>query len=429
MTSGGRHCLRILAAIAIGLLFGTEVYAGTLAAIRFAGNHTTQPEVMLQEMVIRPGDDIDAARIETSRQGIMNLGLFKSVTAEVLEEEAGSVLLISVVEKWYILPIPRVGVRGDGDAEYGMELRFDNLFGMNQRLELETITKESLTSDTPLRRELFLGYSYPRIVGTPYQLSVGASEVMRDERQVDEAGAEIGIYEQRSRNLRFGLYRWQTVTGPSRGLRYGGGTALQWERYRHVSGTPVLQQDARNVQLNGLLELVEVDEDRYRRRGRVYGYAPTVGLSQLGDFGYHQHLFYYRRHLPLDEGRANLDYRFQLGLAKGMAFGLYGWTLGGSSSLRGYEKEYVTGNAMLLNNIEYLFPVSGYGQMRGVIFGDIGNAWTEAADMDLTDLKTAVGIGLRWRVQTFVNVTIRLDHGWGLEARTQATYLSTRTMF
>jgi outer membrane protein assembly factor BamA len=416
--------------MAIGWLLAAEALAAApLADIRFAGNHTTQPEVMLQEMVIRPGDEIDAARIETSRQGIMNLGLFKSVTAELLEEAAGTVLLITVVEKWYILPIPRVGVRGDGDAEYGMELRFDNLFGMNQRLELETITKESLTSETPLRRELFVGYSYPRIVGTPYQLDVGAGEVTREERQLDEAGVETGTYEQRSRNLRFGLYRWQSVTGPSRGLRYGGGTALLWERYRHVSGAPVPHRDARNVQLNGLLELVEVDEDRYRRRGRVYGYAPTVGLSQLGDFGYHQHLFYYRRHLPLDEQRANLDYRFQLGLARGKAFGLYGWTLGGSSSLRGYEKEYVTGNAMLLNNIEYLFPLSGYRQMRGVIFSDFGNAWPEASDMDLTDLKAAVGIGLRWRVQTFVNVTIRIDHAWGLEAKTQATYLSTRTMF
>lgn len=430
MTAHAGSSLRIFVTITIGLLFCMETFAaGTLAAVRFSGNQTTRPEVMLQEMTIAPGDVIDASRIEASRQAIMNLGLFKSVQAELHEEETGTVLLISVEEKWYILPIPRIGVRGDGDAEYGMELRFDNLFGLNQHLEIESLTKESLTSDTPLQRELFLGYSYPRIIGTPYRLDIGVGEVKRVERQTDAAGTETGQYEQTSHNLRFGLYRWQSVTGPSRGLRYGGGVGLRWENYAHRSGVPVPHQDAEDVQLTGLIEHVDVDEDQYRRRGRVYGYLAELGVEQWGDYGYHRHLFYYRRHLPLDERRSNLDYRLQIGLANGVAFERYGWYLGGSSSLRGYEKDYVGGNAMLLNNIEYLFPVSGYRQMRGVLFSDIGNAWAEASAVDLSDLKASVGIGLRWRVQTFVNVTIRLDHAWALDADTQATYLSTRTMF
>lgn len=422
--------MRILATMVVGLLLCTQSFAAeTLAAIRFAGNDVTRPEVMLQEMSIQPGDAIDEARIEASRRAIMNLGLFKSVRAELLDEAVGTILLITVTEKWYILPIPRIGLRGDGDAEYGMELRFDNMFGLNQRLEIESLTKESLTSDTPLRQEMFIGYTYPRIVGTPYRFSIGAGEVERVERQLDESDTEIGRYEQQTRNLRLGLYRWHVVPGPSRGLRYGGGIKLQREDYQYLRGAPVPYQDGLDVQLNGLVELVEVDEDRFRRRGRMYGYSAEFGIAQFGDYGYHRHLFHYRRHLPLDTRRSNLDYRFQFGLADGMAFGRYGWYLGGSSSLRGYDKEYVAGNAMLLNNFEYLFPLSGYRQMRGVIFTDIGNAWPEVSDMKLTDLKASVGVGLRWRVQTFVDVTLRLDHAWGLEPGTQVTYFSTRTMF
>jgi len=422
--------LRLLTLIAIYLwLHGDAFAAGTLAAIRFAGNDTTQAEVMLQEMTIHPGDPIDAARIEESRQAIMNLGLFKAVRAELLEEAVGTVLLITVDEKWYILPIPRVGVRADGEADYGMELRFDNLFGLNQHLKLEYITKDSLNTAAPLRRELYVDYSYPRINGSPYQLDAGIGRVTREIRQLDGNGDEIGLYRQDSNSLRLGLYRWHNPSGPSRGLRYGGGFGWQQEVYRHLDGAAVPHEDAVNVQVNGLLEFVDVSEEQYRRRGRIYGYAAALGVPQLGDFSYNRHRFYYHRYLPLDEQRSNLDYRFQLGLANGTAFDSPAWSLGGSNSLRGYEGGYASGNAMLLNNIEYLFPLSGYRQLRGVVFSDIGNAWPGVMEMDLADLKVAAGLGLRWKVQLFVAVTLRLDFAWGLEPETQITYLETSAMF
>lgn len=422
--------MRAIVVIIAGLLLGTPaVAAELLAAIRFAGNNTTQPEVMLQEMSIQPGDVVDAARIEASRQAIMNLGLFKSVQADLLEESEGTVLLITVEEKWYILPIPRLGLRADGDAEYGAELRLDNLFGLNQRFEVEYLVKDATTSDEPLRRELFIGYSYPRIIGTPYQLDAGAGLVRRDVRQKDANDVEIGVYQQDTRTFRLGLYRWHTVPGPSRGLRYGGGTGVQQEVYYHLSGAPVPHADATNVTLSGLVEFIEVDEEQYRRRGRVYGYSVERGISQLGDFSYHRHLFYYRRHVPLDQRRSNLDYRFQLGMADGAPFDAEAWSLGGSSTLRGYESDYVRGNAMVLNNIEFLFPVSGYPQMRGVLFSDIGYAWPSVSALNLYDLRASLGVGFRWRVQTFVNTTLRADYAWGLASDTRVAYFGTRTMF
>lgn len=422
--------MRSVALYITGLLLLAEACAeGTLTSVRFVGNETTRPEVMLQEMTIRPGDPVDSARIEESRQAIMNLGLFKSVQADLREEPEGTVLLVTVDEKWYILPIPRAGLRADGDTEYGAELRFDNLFGLNQRLELEYLVKDSVDSDESLRREWFVGYSYPRIIGTPYQLDASAGLIRREVRQKDQAGMEIGQYQQDSRNFRLGLFRWHTVPGPSRGLRYGGGTGVQQEVYYHLNGAPVPLPDATNVAVNALVEFVDVNEEQYRRRGRVYGYSVERGIHQLGDFSYQRHLFYYRRHLLLDQGRSNLDYRFQLGMADGAPFGADAWSLGGSNTLRGFERDYITGNAMLLSNIEYLFPVSGYPQMRGVLFSDIGYAWPSVSALNLYDLKASVGIGLRWRVQLFVNTTLRADYAWGLEPDTRVAYFGTRTMF
>lgn len=402
--------------------------AELLQAVRFAGNDITRPEVMLQEMTIHAGDEVDAARIEESRQAIMNLGLFKDVSAELLQEPQGTVLLITVDEKWYILPIPRLGAKPDGEADYGVELRLDNLFGLNQRLKFEYITKESLTSDTPLKREMFVGYTYPRMFGTPYQLDTSAG-VVRQEVKLLDGDVETGSYVLNSSSYKLGLYRWQSEIGPSRGLRYGGGIGLQRHDYSEQYGTASYYYDQDNVYLNGLIEYVDVQEEKYRRKGEAYGYSIEVGVPQLGDFSYNRHLLSYRRYRPLDALNSNLNYRLQFGLANGEAFGAKAYSLGGSTSLRGYEGGYVTGNAMALANVEYLFPLTGNRQLRGVVFVDAGNAYPGVMEADLFELKTAVGLGLRWKFQLFVDVTVRADFAWGLESKEQMTYVDSSTVF
>jgi len=107
--------------------------AETISEIRFLGNDTTRPEIMLQEMLVRVGEPVDPARIEQSRQAIMDLELFKSVKAELLAAPPGPVLQITVDEKIYFLPIPKLN-RSDDGVGYGAQLRFDNLAGLNQKL-------------------------------------------------------------------------------------------------------------------------------------------------------------------------------------------------------------------------------------------------------------------------------------------------------
>jgi len=74
-----------------------------IAHIEFSGNRVTQPQIMLQEMLVKEGDVADPALIERSRQAIMDLGLFVSVHAAVEPGADGLVLRIIVKEKYYIL--------------------------------------------------------------------------------------------------------------------------------------------------------------------------------------------------------------------------------------------------------------------------------------------------------------------------------------
>ena len=51
---------------------------------------------------------------------------------------------------------------------------------------------------------------------------------------------------------------------------------------------------------------------------------------------------------------------------------------------------------MVLFNTEFLFPLIRAQGVRGVLFFDAGNAYDNGQSMDLSDLKYAVGAGIRW---------------------------------
>jgi outer membrane protein assembly factor BamA len=103
--------------------------------------------------------------------------------------------------------------------------------------------------------------------------------------------------------------------------------------------------------------------------------------------------------------------------------------LGGSSSLRGYESNTLTGNSFIALNVEYLAPLLGYYPLRGVAFVDVGNAYPGNSDIRLSDLKTGAGLGLRWNIKSFVKVDLRLDVAYGFDSGKTRVYAASRQMF
>jgi len=81
--------------------------------------------------------------------------------------------------------------------------------------------------------------------------------------------------------------------------------------------------------------------------------------------------------------------------------------LGGINSIRSFGSGQVSprdpdtgdrigGNKMVLFNTEFLFPLVREQGVRGVLFFDAGNAYDNGDNIDLGDLKYAVGGGIRW---------------------------------
>ena len=94
--------------------------------------------------------------------------------------------------------------------------------------------------------------------------------------------------------------------------------------------------------------------------------------------------------------------------------------LGGANSIRGYgyrdvgpkddSGNPIGGKLMALGNIELLFPLAN--KLKGAIFYDTGNVWSEPADFDSGELYSGVGAGVR--VSSPIG-PLRFDYGYGLE--------------
>jgi outer membrane protein insertion porin family len=415
-------------------LFPCQVVAVPINEILFEGNTVTHEKVLRQELVVHEGDEANSEQIEASRQAIMNLGLFKSVASRLEEDGDGRRLVFTVDERYFLLPIPLLGARakdgnaaaGLGSVSYGFDLRYNNVMGLNHRLKLLYENEDFQDAEGTSRTETKIEYGIPRIIGTPYQLNLTARKVQRNVTEFEDEVAS-GAYHQEDEGGSFYISRWLNAEAISRGWKAGAGMSLKTRHYSAQTGSGLLYQDSKTLALNTGMSYEAVQEFPYHRQGVQYGYGLSLGVPQLGaDNAFNQHEFFYRSYLPASFADSNINTQVQLKIANGT---VDAYTVDNSALLRGYESDYAVGSAMFLINLEYHQHLSGYRQLRGVLFTDIGNAWPTASDIDLGNMPADVGIGLRWRVQSFVNITLRIDYALALATKTNMLTLTTSASF
>lgn len=101
---------------------------------------------------------------------------------------------------------------------------------------------------------------------------------------------------------------------------------------------------------------------------------------------------------------------------------------GGDNTLRGFETDRLGaptaldrngvsngGNALLLWNTELRFPILPNLGLGGVVFADVGNVFLRVGDMDLGQLRTGIGTGIRWGSPVG---PLRIDFGWKVRRHT-----------
>lgn len=134
-----------------GMMAPGAIAAEKLAVdtIRVIGNERTRPEYILREMTFSPGDSLPQAQLssilERNRQNIFNLRLFNAVEISVSEENGRLSVSVLVKERWYLFPIPDVGLeernfydilqnRNLHRLYYGLSVEWNNISGRNDRI-------------------------------------------------------------------------------------------------------------------------------------------------------------------------------------------------------------------------------------------------------------------------------------------------------
>jgi outer membrane protein assembly factor BamA len=122
-------------------------------SIVIRGNRQTRPQIILRELEFREHDTLPVARVgellRLSRENVFNTRLFNFVTFDTMQVPGTHAfdLQISVVERWYIWPIPFLEVsdrnfnawwetRDFSRLTYGVDLTFYNVRGRNETLKI-----------------------------------------------------------------------------------------------------------------------------------------------------------------------------------------------------------------------------------------------------------------------------------------------------
>ncbi len=372
--------------------------------IRIKGNTKTRDKVIRRQLLIREGELFNGEKLRESRERVFALGYFDEVNFRVESVKGRDNLIDIVIE---------VKERPTGTASAGiayssvdklvgtLQLSFGNFRGMGQRLTL-------MAEFGAYKKNYDISFEDPYFLDSNWGMSTSLYNTQH-------------IYTDYSENL----------VGGSLGVSYHLTTFTQFflsYAYRNVNITTTAQ---------GALS--------------YYNGGKTGSLTASLVYNSKNHPFNTTRgiytNLSLEYGSKYLggEYEFLKGIASSsfyftpvweLTFMLHGqigegvsltgerlpfterFLLGGIYTLRGYDYmtvgprelvPYTTtspfystslvnigGNKEILFNFELLFPIIKEAGLKGVLFFDAGNAYSEEEKFFARELQMGYGFGLRW---------------------------------
>lgn len=384
-----------------------------IQAIRFEGNDVTEADILLQEMLIHEGDEVDIQKIEKSVQYIMDLGLFEQVGYR-LEEDASTsdmILIINVIERYYLIPLPTAKLNDDNNLEYGVKLRWNNIWGLNHRLNWKLLDKGA--SHGVNEFSIKMDYTMPRIFFSRYAVTLINETVV----VVDE-DPDFGVQRQRGSSNGIDVKKWLNNDGVSAGMFVGGGISYRSKEILALDSVGPRNENQNAVVYSARIGYDKTHEYLYNRGGIFFQYLIdfSSGEGSYGDTTYSRHEFDFRNlHSYSKEPPVNFNYHIVIGQSNTDVLGDKAFSLGGNTNLRGYKTDTYRGNALLRMNFEYLSKIGESSLLRKVYFFDSGDTPDKLSDIKLSSFKSSLGAGIRWKLRQFVDLDLRLDVAYAFE--------------
>jgi outer membrane protein insertion porin family len=372
--------------------------------INIVGNNRTRDQIVRREFRQTESSWYDGEKIRLSRDRVNRLGYFKDVeidTQEVPSSQDQVDLNVNVVEKPTGMLTLGAGFSSTEKVTLSFGIQQDNVFGSGHNLGLQVSTSK---------------YNQYYVVNTtdPYFTEDGVSRTFelyhRSSKPYVEQGGNYRLITS-GLGVRFGL--------PFSELdRIFVGTAA--ERTELIPGTNMLGVHAELCQRFGCVAQNMPVTAGWARDSRDSYLNPNSGkflrmnseVGAIGDARYTKLGGQYQQYLPITK-----QYTFAFNADLGVGKGLNGQTLpfyknyysGGLGSVRGFEQgtlgprditgPVIGGAKKVTLNSEFLMPFPGAGNDRTLrLYGfyDMGNVYGEFQKVDLSQLRSAYGVGLSW---------------------------------
>ncbi len=388
--------------------------SGQISRIEIEGNTTTRDAVILRELSLAVGDAADPEALEATRQAILDLGLFREVSMTTISEEDGLVLRISVREKRFLLPLPRLDASSDDDYSYGAQLRWSNVGGRNHRLDAYIQQSRFKNENDRDREELWrVSYVAPYLFNERDGLAVSVEQLDRR----NPAG-----FEEHFDRLAISLQRDLRHDRPRTGWQLGAG--VLWER-QDTSGASAPAADGTAT---ALLLSARLDDQRFH----VYSETGTrLDLLLQGarrdwasDYSYG---LWNARYVNAWQYREREHENLRLILAAGSRAGgpdsRDQYSLGGSGTLRGYDSDFLEGDRYYYGAIEYLRPIR-WDWLRLLALLEVGGVDDDQAGQRSGEPYANLALGVRVRLTWFVDVEIEAGIAYPLRGGDGARFFA-----
>jgi outer membrane protein insertion porin family len=439
--------------------------------VLIAGNERTKVETIDRAAGLKPGTPLSFVALADAQRRLSALGLFRKIQVSPVTRGPGNRhdVLVIVEEA----PVYSVGYGGGVEGAYVLktnvatglpEQRFDvaprgffdigrrNLWGKNRSLNLfvrgALRTSETFNTDqappgsTPEAStagineyRILAAYREPLFMGLPFDFTATVN--------VDQAIRSTFDFN-RKQVFAEGSHRF----GASLGV--AGRYSLSENRIFNARIDPASALDVdklfpqvRLSAFSGSIARSSRDDPFDPTRGTLLSFDATLAARAIGsEVGFAKafcQAFVYKQ-VP-KSGGAVVAAGARLGLANGFRQAVQEpdgsvtvinqeipaaerFFSGGDTSVRGFALDQLGsasvldqngvsngGNGLIVFNAELRMPIWKKKSLGGVVFIDTGNVFATMGDMDLAQLRTAVGFGARWKSPVG---PLRLDFAWKL---------------
>jgi len=415
----------IMVRIADVSISGGNIYVKILEPrvgdIIILGNRKTKTKIISREIKLKKGDVFNATTFRYQLGKLNNLGYFDDVNVgfEPGDTMDTSDIIITVKEKKTSAIGFNIGYGSDGGFSGGITYRDVNWSGMGHVAEVGFELGQN--------EQYWVSYSSPYMDKSTFGWKVGAYRRYFQDRFYYHDSKKQFEYDETTKGVFAGI-----------GRKFGGNSnfgwffTLDWKEvnYDNIKNEILSFHDdltmweGRNFTTDLTLSHSTMDEYLPYPKGFISEIFLSKAHSVLGgEFDYLKYWLQLRYYLPFqlrdvmgdmididalsDELPLILATRFRIGSSTVdtlPAFARY--SLGGDSTLRGYNNRTFEGSSMILGNVELRIPIQSMFSVVG--FYDIGNAGNDISYF--SDLKWDYGFGVR--VNTPVG-NIRLDYALG----------------